>query len=78
MGTNEVDPRLVALVRSVLPDPALEIDADTDLYEVGLDSAGILILVTLLEDEFDLELDDESITRAGFASIGAIAGLLPR
>ena len=78
METNEVDPGLVALVRSVLPDPSLEINADTDLYDVGLDSAGILTLVTLLEDEFDLELDDESITRDGFASLGAIATLLPR
>jgi len=78
LETNEVDPGLVALVRSVLPDPSLEINADTDLYDVGLDSAGILILVTLLEDEFDLELDDESITRDGFASLGAIATLLPR
>lgn len=78
METNEVDPRLVALVRSVLPDPSLEVDADTDLYDVGLDSAGILTLVTLLEDEFDLELDDESITRDRFASLGAIAALLPR
>ncbi len=78
MESNEIDRRLAAIVRGVLPDPSLELAADTDLYGAGLDSAGILNLVTLLEDEFDIELDDDVITRDQFATLGNLAGLLPR
>lgn len=78
MGTDDVESRLTALVRSVLPEASLEVAADTDLYGAGLDSAGILTLVSLLEDEFDIELDDDVITRSRFATVSAIAGLLRR
>ncbi len=78
MGTDDVEMRLAVLVRSVLPDASLELTANTDLYGAGLDSAGILTLVSLLEDEFDVELDDDAISRARFASLTAIADLFPR
>ncbi len=73
-----MDQRLEALVRSVLADPSLSLSADTDLYGAGLDSAGILTLVSFLEDSFDIELDDDDISRDRFATLASIAELLPR
>ena len=78
MRSNETDRRLAGLVRSVLVDPSLELKPGTDLYGAGLDSAGILTLVTLLEDAFDIELDDDVITRDRFATLASIAEILPR
>lgn len=54
-----------------------EIDVEQALLETGiLDSLGLQQLVTFLEREFDIELEDDHLVLENFASIRAIARLI--
>jgi acyl carrier protein len=54
-----------------------EIDVDYPLLEMQVvDSLGMITLISLLEDEFDVEIDDRDVVPSNFASIGRIAALV--
>jgi acyl carrier protein len=62
------------ILRGASPD---EIDVEHPLLETGiLDSLGLQQLVTFLEREFEIELEDDHLVLENFASIGAIARLI--
>lgn len=54
-----------------------DIDEDYPLLEKQVvDSLGMVTLVSLLEDEFDVEIDDGDIVPSNFRTIKDIAGLV--
>lgn len=54
-----------------------EIPSDDPLIEgLGMDSAGILAVVSSLEEEFDIELEDDEITRETFETVASIAAVV--
>jgi acyl carrier protein len=54
-----------------------ELPVDFALIENGvLDSLGLQQLVSFLEREFDIELDDDDLVPENFETIGAIAKLI--
>ena len=54
-----------------------EVDVDYPLLEKQVvDSLDMLTLISLLEDEFDVEIDDRDVVPTNFASIGRIAALV--
>ena len=54
-----------------------EVDVDYPLLEKQVvDSLGMITLISLLEDEFDVEIDDRDVVPSNFASIGRIAALV--
>ena len=55
------------------------IDARSSLFELGLlDSLGFVQLITFIEREFDVRLDDDDLTRENFETLDAIAALVAR
>ncbi|WP_406445490.1 phosphopantetheine-binding protein [Streptomyces sp. NBC_01613] len=72
------DPGFEQLLCSVLPrlagagplDPAL------DLKEAGLDSMATIELLVRLEDTYDVEFPEETLTAATFATPAALWGVL--
>ncbi len=48
------------------------VDADADLYELGLTSHASVNVMLALEDEFDIEFPDEALKKSTFASINNI------
>ncbi|MGD2101047.1 MAG: acyl carrier protein [Acidimicrobiia bacterium] len=59
------------------PGQASDLAGDLPLLEREiLDSMGILQVVTYLEGEFGIEIDDEDLVAENFATIDAIAGLV--
>ena len=57
--------------------PYEEIAVATELIESGiLDSLSIMAFITLLEDEFEIEITDEAITAENFSSVLKIAQLV--
>lgn len=44
----------------------------------AIDSMGIFQIVGFIEDEFDIEVDDEELVVANFATLDAIAALVER
>ena len=54
-----------------------EVDVDYPLLEKQVvDSLDMITLISLLEDEFDVEIDDRDVVPSNFASIGRIAALV--
>jgi acyl carrier protein len=54
-----------------------EVDADYPLLDNQVvDSLDMIKLISLLEDEFDVEIDDRDVVPSNFASIGRIAALV--
>jgi acyl carrier protein len=54
-----------------------ELEADFALIDNHvIDSLGMLTLVSALEDEFDIDVDDEDLVPDNFATIGQIAAFV--
>ena len=54
-----------------------EVDADYPLLDKQVvDSLDMIKLISVLEDEFDVEIDDRDVVPSNFASIGRIAALI--
>ncbi len=77
--TDDVEQRVLRLlVEQVRLDVSVEgLDTEASLVDdLGLDSVAILTLVSALEDEFGVELEDEEVTRERFASVASVAALI--
>ena len=54
-----------------------EVDVDYQLLEKQVvDSLDMITLISLLENDFDVEIDDHDVVPSNFASIGRIAALV--
>ena len=43
-----------------------------------LDSMAVVTVITVIEEQFDVEFDDEDITADSFATLGALCALVER
>jgi acyl carrier protein len=50
-----------------------EVDAEADLYDLGLTSHASVDVMLALEDAFDIEFPDEVLKKSTFASVRNIA-----
>lgn len=61
---------------------ATDLTATDDLAALGLDSMGVVGLLTELEEDLDLDVPDDLLNEETFATVGslwtAVAELLPR
>ncbi len=53
--------------------PVSELADDADLYNAGLTSLSTVSLMLALEDQFNIEIPDNRLSRKTFESIAAIA-----
>jgi len=62
--------------------PVESLTDEADLFAAGLDSLAIVNVLMSIEEEFNIELPDELLSRRSFASIATIkrvvAGLMER
>jgi acyl carrier protein len=75
---DPVQARVVDLVsRSArLLDPGEELALDRELLDAGVDSFGLLELITSIELEFDIAIPDEMLTRETFQSARSVTELV--
>ena len=67
--------RIIEIIKEIRPYEI--VDANTELIESGiLDSLAIFQLVTLLEDEFEIEIADEAVTAENFSTVNCILLLI--
>lgn len=59
MNRQEILEKVVELVNDTLDIDDVELNEDTNLKDLGADSFDLLELVTALEDEFELTMDDD-------------------
>jgi len=71
---NQIQARVVDLIRrsAKLLEPGEELPGDRELMEVGVDSFGLLELITNLELEFDIAIPDDMLTRETFQSASSV------
>ncbi|MCF0096752.1 acyl carrier protein [Micromonospora sp. MH99] len=70
----EVVARMAGLLARVLEDPALaqEVTADTNLLlDLGIDSLHMITFLLAVEEEFDVEIDFESLDSIHLESVKA-------
>ena len=71
-----------AIIQKVLADHGkmsvdpTGIEADADLYSLGLTSHASVNVMLALEDEFDIEFPDEALKKSTFASISNIEAVV--
>jgi len=64
--------------KTTFSDPQ-KIDDDTLLFDEGIfDSMGLLNLISFLEENFGIKVDDSELDAANFGSIEAITSFLQR
>ncbi len=71
-----MEDELIQILREDLLDHEGEINADTDLFEIGLDSMGIMQLLLTIEDRFGTPIDPADLSRANFQTARKIAALI--
>ena len=60
----------------VVLDPTASLEVNTPLLEGILDSMALMQLVSFLEEEFDIEIDDTEVTAENFKTIADIERLV--
>ena len=77
-GDTDIQKRLIALVGSILIQNAIttEVDAESLLVDVGLNSVDMVNLMLGVEAEFDFTIPQAKITPENFASIQTLERLI--
>ncbi|MBJ7390948.1 MAG: acyl carrier protein [Chthoniobacterales bacterium] len=77
-GTDDLEQRIAGLLRDKLFEVSGPLDPETELFELGLDSMGIMQLLVSLEELLGAVIPGELVTKDNFRSTSRIAGLLRR
>lgn len=70
MNRQEILEKVVEIVNDTLDIEDVELNEDTNLKDLGADSFDLLELVTALEDEFELTMDDGDVEK--IATVGQV------
>ncbi len=67
----DIQNRIIALVRSILEQNAItaEVDAESPLVDIGLNSVDMVNLMLAVEAEFDFTIPQAEITPENFHSV---------
>ncbi|HWS39618.1 MAG TPA: phosphopantetheine-binding protein [Actinoplanes sp.] len=61
------------IVMGCMESPEVDLEPDTDLWSAGITSMQIVRVMMAVEDEFEIELPEEALTREAFTTIRSIA-----
>jgi acyl carrier protein len=73
---ESLEQQLVQLVSERLLETAPDFNADSNLYDSGLDSMAIMQLLILIEEEYGVTLPEGELTRQNFSTVRSVAGLI--
>ncbi|HEY5752900.1 MAG TPA: acyl carrier protein [Chthoniobacterales bacterium] len=73
-----LEAQLLALIQERLLETPPNFNAETNLYDSGLDSMAIMQLLLLLEENFGVVLIDADLTRKNFSDVRHLAQLVQR
>ncbi|HEY3901098.1 MAG TPA: acyl carrier protein [Chthoniobacter sp.] len=73
---ESLEQQLVQLVSEKLLETQPGFNADSNLYDSGLDSMAIMQLLILIEEEFGVALPESELTRQNFSTVRSVAGLI--
>lgn len=78
MSTCDVLVRLRRILKVILPDSSLceRLGLEDNLPDAGLDSLRWAMLISLLQEEFQISVQEEDLRTEHFVSLAAIASFL--
>ncbi len=68
--------QLIVLLRERVLETSAPMEADTNLYTLGMDSMAIMQLLILVEEEYGVSLPESSLTRDNFTTPRQLAHLV--
>jgi acyl carrier protein len=71
-----MEDELLGILRDEILDTTEPIAAESDLFEAGLDSMGIMQLILAIEDRFAVVIDPSELSRDNFATTTRIIKLI--
>ncbi|WP_372009762.1 acyl carrier protein [Paenibacillus chitinolyticus] len=75
MNQTAMEAVIIEHVKQILPQQ-IEIEPTTKLLETGIDSMSFIRLVVLLEEAFNIVIEDEEILLENFTSVETIRNLI--
>ncbi|MCY9591251.1 acyl carrier protein [Paenibacillus chitinolyticus] len=75
MDQTAMEAVIIEHVKQILPQQ-IEIELTTKLLETGIDSMSFIRLVVLLEEAFNIVIEDEEILLENFTSVETIRNLI--
>lgn len=73
---DNLEQQLVTLISERLLETQPGFDADSNLYEAGLDSMALMQLLILVEEEYGVSIPESALTKQNFSNIRHLAGLI--
>jgi acyl carrier protein len=73
---DHLDQQLVTLVSERLLETQPGFDADSNLYEAGLDSMALMQLLILVEEEYGVSIPEAALTKQNFSTIRHLSQLI--
>ena len=73
---ESLEQQLVQLVSERLLETQPGFNADSNLYDSGLDSMAIMQLLILLEEEYGVAVPESELTRQNFSTVRSVARLV--
>ncbi len=68
--------KIVAILVEVIPE--IDVEFSEDLFDDGLDSMGVMSIISMLQDEFGVEISPEDITADNFSTVDEITELMKK
>lgn len=76
-SANDFQQQIAQVILQIIPDITSEdLQADTDIFSLGLDSINAMTLVSNLQDVFDIQLAPSEISFDNFQNIATIAAMV--
>ena len=73
---DHLDQQLVTLVSERLLETQPGFDADSNLYEAGLDSMALMQLLILVEEEYGVSIPESALTKQNFSTVRHLSQII--
>lgn len=73
---DSLEPQLVTMISERLLETRPGFDADSNLYEAGLDSMALMQLLILVEEEYGVSIPEADLTKQNFSTTRHLAQLI--
>ena len=73
---ESIEQQLVTLISERLLETQSGFDADSNLYQNGLDSMAIMQLLVMVEEEYGVAIPERDLTRQNFSTTRHLAQLI--
>jgi acyl carrier protein len=73
---DHLDQQLVTLVTERLLETQPGFDADSNLYEAGLDSMALMQLLILVEEDYGVSIPESALTKQNFSTVRHLSQII--